>query len=281
MFLDGSPVYELGRPTAAAPWFRLCRDQGFDPEAHLDLDPVLILFRQVVPALARDWHDSPLPFEASGLPAGVVCLATVQAAWERAVATQLDRLKGTGTGDLAASCLDGLPLRAVVFHDDPRRREDFVGTGVDDPLLGVFLHLGASRSRPVTLARATVVSTGGLRWSPWELGGDWVQDGREFRATLAPDDFLRAAGLGREAPRGFPAVFQAAVAAVLRDLEPALEAYRETWPTGVVWHRDPLARYLHHMIVDVRMTAEQAFLILDDGTEVAVAHLVGESVCVP
>jgi len=76
-------------------------------------------------------------------------------------------------------------------------------------------------------------------------------------------------------------VFQAAVAAVLRDLDPALEAYRETWPTGVVWHRDPLARYLHHMIVDVRMTADRAFLILDDGTEVAVAGLVGESVCVP
>jgi hypothetical protein len=278
VFLDGGAVFELGMPAPAGPWFKLCREQGFVPEAHWDLDPALILFRQVVPALARGWQE-PLPFNDLGIPDGVVCLATVQAAWVSAV-NGLSGRKDPMSRQVA-SCFDNLPLRAVVFHDDPSRREDFVGTGVDEPLMGVYLHLGASRSRVVTLSKATVVATGGLKMSPWEMGGEWTEDGREYRGTLRPGAFLWAAGLGRDEPEGFEPAFDEALRSVLGIVDPAVDAYRTAWPTGVLWHRDPLARYLNHMIVDVRMEDGKALLTLDDGTDVAVAELKSGSVCVP
>lgn len=281
IFLDGQAIYDLGMPTPAGAWFKLCRELGYQPEVHWDLDPALILFRQAIPALARNWHENPLPFNELGIPDGVTCLATVQAAWETAIDGLFERMKHNPVGRHVASCFAGLPLRAVVFHDDPSLREDFVGTGVDDPLLGVFLHLGASRSRRVTLSKATLVGTGGLKGSPWMLGGDWTEDGRDFRPTLRPEAFLWAAGLGREAPKDFAASFQETMKGLLETVDPVVEAYRQTYPTGIVWHRDPLARYLNHMIVDVRMEGGQALLILDDGTDIAVAGLKSSSVCVP
>lgn len=279
VFLDGNAVFELGQASPSGAWFKVCREMGYDPEVHWDLDPAIILFRQVVPALARDWRENPLPFNDLGLPEGVVCLASVQAAWETAV-TGLFAKKDAPARQVAA-CFEGLPLRAVVFHDDPSRREDFVGTGVDEPLLGVYLHLGASRSRRVTLSKATVVATGGLKMSPWAMGGEWTEDGRDYRGTLLPEAFLWAAGLGREVPPGFEPAFQEALRSVLGVVDPVVEAYRSAWPTGVVWHRDPFARYLNHMIVDVRMEGGRALLILDDGTDIAVAGLKSGSVCVP
>ncbi|GEM_PF-431619 len=281
IFLDGQLVYELGLPTAGAPWFKLCRELGYEPEAHWDLDPALILFRQAVPALARNLKENPLPFNGLGIPDGVTCLATVQAAWERGVDGLFERMRGEPGGRQVAACFAGLPLRAVVFHDDPSKREDFVGHGVDDPLLGVYLHLGASRSRRVTLSRATLVGTGGLRWSPWELGGEWLEDGREFRATLRPEAFLWAAGMAQTGLESFRPAFQDALASLMKVVDPVVESYRATYPTGVVWHRDPYARYLNHMIVDVRIEEGRALLILDDGTDVAVAGLKSGSVCVP
>jgi hypothetical protein len=275
VFLDGTSIYEIGLPTAGEAWFKVCRELGYEPEVHWDLDPVRILFQQVVPALARGWRENPLPFEGSGVPDGVVCLGIVQAAWEAGVDGLFDHLKGTEAGRQAARCFAGLPLRAIVFHDDPSHREDFVGTGVDEPLLGVYLHLGASRSRTVTLAKATLVGTGGLRWSPWELGGEWAEGGREFRATLRPEAFLWAAGLGRIGPRGFDAAFQEALKNLMAQMNPVVDAYRRTYPAGVTWHRDPYARYLNHMIVDVRLENGQAYLVLDDGTEVGVVNLKG------
>jgi len=281
VFLDGRLVYEVGMPTPGGAWFKACRELGYHPEAHWDLDPALILFRQVLPVLAEGWRENRLPFEGNGVPEDVVCLASVQAAWEAGVEAVGERMQGVPGGQLVADCFDGLPLRAVVLHDDPARREDFVGTGVDEPLMGIFLHLGGSRSRRVTLAKASVVGTGGLRWCPWELGGDWTEDGREFHATLRPEAFLWAAGLSREAPPGFAAAFLDGLKVVLGMVEPVVEAYRATFPTGVVWHRDPLARYLNHMIVDVRMADGRALLILDDGTDIEVAGLKSGSVCVP
>jgi hypothetical protein len=269
VFLDGAAIFELGMATPAEPWFRLCRALGYLPEQHWDLDPVLILFRQALPALARDWREQGLPYDAPGLPAGVVCLATVQTAWDKAVAA----LPGGDPGQRqAAACLRALPLRAVVFHDDPGRREDFVGTGVDDPLLGVFVHFGRSRDRSVTLSKATVNGTGGLRWSPWEAGGEWREQGREWTSTLGPEAFLAAAGLDPAPVPGFKDAFDQALAGLVTELEVAVEACRQAYPAAIPWHRDPRTRYLNHMIVALRARAGRTLLVLDDGSEVALAE---------
>jgi hypothetical protein len=272
VFLDGRPVYELGQPAPARAWYRLVRDQGFDPELHWDLDPALILFRQVVPLLARDWGEQPLPFNELGVPDGVVCLASVQYAWRRGVAHLEEQARGHPAREQAAACLRDLPPRAVVFHDDPAHREDYVGTGMDEPLLGMFLRLGRERGHRITLAKATLDGTGGLRWSPWEPGGAWREEGREFHATRVPRDFLAAAGLDAEPAEGFDQAFRAELAALMKVVEPAVQAYCRACPEGVPWHRDPFTRYLNHMIVDVRLRGGGVHLVLDDGTEVEVVR---------
>jgi len=273
VFLDGVAVFELGMVMPAVGWFRLCRDQGYNPEAHWDLDPAMILFRQVVPALAGEWREHPLPFNEAGLPPGVVCLATVREAWEQGVAALGERLRGHAVGERVAACLKRLPLRAVVFHDDPGRRRDFVGTGMDDPLLGVYLHLGASRATRVTVSKATLNATGGLRWSPWQAGGEWREDGREYHGTLGAEAFLEAAGwTGVALPVGFAETFMVCLDELTRSLDPVVEAYRQTYPAGIPWHRDPLTRYMHRMIVDARHEKGRILLVLDDGTEVVVGR---------
>ena len=266
VFLDGQPVFELGLATPAEPWFRLCRDLGHDPEAHWDLDPALILFRQAVPALAWKWQEHPPPFLDLGIPEGVVCLATVPEAWDQGVA----RLPQRGPGEAqVAACLRALPLRAVVFHDAPGTREDFVGTGVDDPLLGVFVHFGRSRASRVTLSKATLNGTGGLRWSPWAAGGEWREAGRAWEGTQGPEAFLAAASGGLPAP-GFREAFAPAMNGLVEVLDEAVEAYRAAYPAAIPWHRDPTTRYVNHMIVDVKRVRGRAMLVLDDGSEVAV-----------
>jgi len=268
VFLEGGVVYELGMAAPAEPWFRVCREEGYEPERHWDLDPALILFRQVVPALAGNWREQPLPYGPLGVPEGVVCLASVQAAWNKGVALLPERDEGERQ---VAACLRELPLRAVVFHDDPGRREDFLGTGVDDPLLGVFVHFGRSRDRRVTLSKATLNGTGGLRWSPWAAGGEWREEGRAWAGTQGAGAFRAAAGLGGPPCAGFEAAFTLALTGLIRDLDEAVEACRQACPAPIPWHRDPLTRYLNHMIVDVRVKRDRAFLVLDDGSEVRVS----------
>ena len=269
VFLDGGEVFDLGGQTPGEPWFRLCRELGYDPEAHWDLDPALILFRQVIPELARDWREQPLPYGPSGVPEGVVCLASVQEVWNRAVARLPEQKEGER---LVAACLRALPLRAVVFHDHPGHREDFVGTGVDDPLLGVYVHLGRSPAERVILSKATLNGTGGLRWSPWQAGGEWREEGRERTGTLGPEAFLQAAGLRSAPPEGFREAFGLALTALIGDLDEAVEACRQAFPAPIIWHRDPYTRYLNHMIVALRVKGGRAHLVLDDGSEVALAE---------
>lgn len=268
VFLDGKLVFEPGMVTPEASWYRFCQELGYHAEDHWDLDPALILFHQVLPALARDWGEGALPFDELGLPAGVVCLATVREAWNGAVAA----LQRGPEASLLGACFAALPLRAVVFQDDPGRRQDHVGTTVDDPLLGIFLHLGRSRQHRVTLAKAAINDTGGLRWSAWEPGGTWEAEGRAFRATQGPADFLRAAGLGRAVPPGFAAIFQAGIEGLAKVMDPVVEAYRRAYPAGIPWHRDPSARFLERTIVEARTEAGRQVLVLDDGTEVVVAE---------
>lgn len=271
VFLDGRLVFELGMVSPERAWFELCRELGYDPRLHWDWDPALILFRQVLPAMAREWHEHTLPHNHLGVPEGVICLATLQEAFEARV--HLLRKRADQHGDAAeqsvAECFERLPLRAAIFQDDPQRRVDFVGNAVDDPYMGVFLYLGERRETAALISRATLQATGGMKWSPWLPGGDWVNGGREFVMTQGPASFLRAAGLTDRRPEGFFEAFRKGLAFLCQGLEPMVEAYREGYPAGIPWHRDPRTRYLNRMIVDVRM-GDQPVLILDDGSEVKV-----------
>ena len=73
------------------------------------------------------------------------------------------------------------------------------------------------------------------------------------------------------APRpGFKEAFVPALGGLVKVLDAAVEAWRHANPAPIAWHRDPITRYLNHMIVDVRRVQGRALLVLDDGTEVAV-----------
>lgn len=270
VFMDGGEIFELGDAAPGAAWFQVCSELGYDPEAHWDWDPALILFQQVIPVLSADWSELALPYTADGVPEGVVCLATLRTAVaERAAA--LEASAHHAADRLAAEVFRRLPLRAVVFHDDPERRVDFNGNPLDAPFLGVYLHLGDDRAHEAVVSRVTLSSTGGMRWSPWLPGGEWTNSGREFAATLGPRQFLRAAGLPDAAPPGFNEAFQKALQRLCAGVEALTEAYRETCPARIPWHRDPKSRFLNRMVVDVRL-GDETVLILDDGSEVVVAE---------
>jgi hypothetical protein len=268
VFLDGAEIYELGMASPAGPWFQLCRELGFAAERHWDWDPALVLFRQVIPALTQDWHEVSLPYTDQGFPEGVLCLGTLRRAWQERVSL-LPHKGESEARALVAELFRLLPLRSVTFSDDPDRRVDYLGNPLDAPYLGEYLHFGPSREAGVMVCRMTLLGTGGMKWSPWLPGGAWSTEGREFRATLGPETFLRAAGLHRDLPRGFAEAFRTTLAQVCAHLEPYLEAYRQALPTGVKWHRDPRSRYLDRSIVDVRL-GEETVLVLDDGSELAV-----------
>lgn len=269
VFMDGAEIFELGEASPSVAWFQVCRELGYDPEAHWDWDPALILFQQVIPALTKDWSELELPYTELGVPEGVICLATLR----EALSARASSLAAAHTEAerLAAETFVRLPLRAVVFHDDPERRVDFVGNPLDAPYMGVYLHLGPDREHEALISRVTLSSTGGMRWSPWLPGGEWTNSGREFAASMGARHFLRAAGLPDAPPPGFNEAFQKAFQRICADLEPLTETYREAWPAGIPWHRDPKNRFLNRMVVDVRL-GEETVLVLDDGSEVVVAE---------
>jgi hypothetical protein len=269
VFLDGAQIYSHGDVSPAKAWFELCREQGYTPEQHWDLDPALILFKQVIPKLGADWHEIELPYTDAGVPDGVVCLSTIRQALEERNAVfrhhPLNRSQA-----IAADLVGHLPLRAIVFHDDPERRVDFVGNALDDAYLGVYLHFGYDPLSQVILSRVTLSSTGGMRWSPWLPGGAWSNQGREFAATQSAKEFWRAARMEGQAPDDFEEIFRSVYPEICEYLEPFIEVYRESYPAGIPWHRDPRSRYLNRMIVDVRMDEHSTVLIFDDGSEVVV-----------
>lgn len=269
VFLDGKLVFELGMATPELAWYQLCQELGYRAEEHWDLDPALILFRQALPALTRGWHEQSLPFNDLGIPDGVICLATVRAGWEKEVQASAPTADDEAQA-LVTACLTALPLRAVVFHDDPDQRQDYLGTAVDDPLLGVFLQFGRSPDNPATLAKATLNASGGKKWSPWELGGAWEAKGKEFRATQEPADFLKAAGLRGPVPAGWPEAFAARLSGLVKLMDPVVEEYRCVVPVRIPWHRDALTRFLNHMIVSVQARGDRHLLVLDDGSELVV-----------
>lgn len=272
IFLDGERIFDLGEASPAEPWFRVCQELGFDAEAHWDLDPTLILFHQVLPRMAEGWHEAPLPYSEEGVPEGVVSLAKLKQVWDEGLEVLRQRTHGEPMAELAVACFERLPLRAVVFHDDHRKRTDYMGNGLDEPFLGVFLRLGASNARRVTVAKATLMGAGGLKWSPWRPGGDWKEDGRDFLATRGAESFLRASGLGEHPPAGFREAFDHALEVLTRGLDPVVEAYRNAYPATIPWHRDKDTRYLQRNIIQSRKEGGQTVLTLDDGTELVVVE---------
>ncbi|HEY3399940.1 MAG TPA: hypothetical protein VGK03_04855 [Geothrix sp.] len=253
IFLDGRSIY---LPGAAAPdraWFDLCRELGYEPAHHWDWDPALILFHQVLPALAADWHEPPLDLDAQGLPEGILSLAGLRQTFAEAVSDLRRECLGP-VGAKVAETFEWLPLRAVVFHDDAQLPLDFEGAG---PCGRVSLWLGIHRDRAVAIDGP---APGGTDQRHWVAGGSG--------ALPAVEAFLNAAGLDLEPPKGFEAVFKSALWHLCHRLEVPLDAYRRTYPVGIPWHHDQRERLLGRTIVDVR-AGDPPMLVLDDGTEVA------------
>lgn len=253
VFLDGRSIF---RPGALAPeraWFDLCRELGYDPARHWDWDPALILFHQVVPALAVDWHEPPLDLDAQGLPVGVLSLAGLRQAFAEAVS----ELRSDGAGPVGAKVaetFEWLPLRAVVFHDDAQLPLDFEGNG---PCGRASLWLGIHHERAVVLDGPAPAGAGPRAWVLASTGD-----------LPAAGAFLLAAGLDPIPPKGFDAALASALERLCHRLEGPLDAYRRTYPVGIPWQRDPRERLLGRTIVDLR-PGDPPMLVLDDGTEVA------------
>jgi len=271
VFLDGAEIFEWGDPSPSKEWFALCHQLGYEPTQHWDWDPALILFQQVLPELAIQWRHVPLPYGPAGVPAGVTSLATLR----MSLADWVSRLRHPNPNpidELMALLFGKLPLRAVILHDDPESRLDFVGNPLDAPYMGEFLYLGENRATAVVLSRMTFSGTGGMRWSPWLPAGEWSEQGREFAATQGARDFLRAAGLPEFMPEGFEHAFKRTLENLGRFMEPLVEAYLETCGTGIAWHRDPKNRYVNHMVVGARIEKGQTILVLDDHSELVVTE---------
>jgi hypothetical protein len=252
LFLDGRSIFLPGAAAPERAWFNLCRELGYEPARHWDWDPALILFQQVVPALAADWHQPPMALNAQGLPEGVVSLAGLRQTFAEAVAG-LRRDRPAPVAAKVAETFEWLPLRAVVFHDDAQLPLDFEGTG---PCGRVSLWLGIHHERPVVIEGQ----------SPTPISHGWMAEGSVGRPTS--EVFLHAAGLDPEPPKGFEAALQAALERLCHWMEAPLDAYRRTYPVGISWHHGRRERLLGRTIVDVR-PGHPSRLVLDDGTEVA------------
>jgi hypothetical protein len=251
-FLDGRITYQPGMSGPTRHWFDLCRELGYEPSSHWDWDPALILFQQVVPAMATDWREVPLAFNHLGLPSGVLSLAGLRQTFAEAV-SELRKAHPGPTGAKVAEVFEWLPLRAVVFHDDAQLPLDFDGTG---PCGRVALWLGIHREHPVVLEGQSPSGP---------LPHRWVTRGQEGELELEP--FFLAAGLEPEMTRSFRPAFTAALEHLCRILEDPLDAYRQTYPVGIPWHQNLRARLLGRTIVEVR-EGDPSRLVLDDGTEV-------------
>jgi hypothetical protein len=254
LFLDGRSIFLPGAVVPGRPWFDLCRELGYEPARHWDWDPALILFQQVVPALAVDWHEPPMALNAQGLPEGVLSLAGLRQTFAEAVA-ELRQEHLDPVGAKVAETFEWLPLRAVVFHDDAQLPLDFEGIG---PCGRVSLWLGIHRDHPVVLEGQSPAGP---------VPRKWVCEGHDDQPSSAA--FLLAAGLDPELPKGFESALQSALGRLCHQMEDPLDAYRRTYPVGISWHHGRRERLLGRTIVDVR-PGDPPLLILDDGTEVAI-----------
>ena len=253
LFLDGRSVFLPGCPAPGRAWFDLCRELGYEPTQHWDWDPAMILFQQVIPALAADWHEPPLLLNAQGMPEGVLSLAGLRQTFAEAVAALRQKHLGPVEAKVAET-FEWLPLRAVVFHDDSQVPLDFEGIG---PCGRVSLCLGIHPERPVLLEGQSPAHPAS-RWSA-----------RTPHGPLSPDAFLLAAGLDPEPPKGYEAALQSALEGLCQQMEDPLDAYRRTYPVGIPWHHGRRERLVGRTIVDVR-PGDPPMLILDDGSAVPI-----------
>jgi hypothetical protein len=254
LFLDGRSFFLPGAAAPSGAWFDLCRELGYEPARHWDWDPALILFQQVVPALAADWHEPPMALNALGVPEGVLSLAGLRQTFAEAVAG-LRREHPGPVGAKVAETFEWLPLRAVAFHDDAQLPLDFDGAG---PCGLVSLWIGIHRDRAVVLEGRSPATSVPRRWFVEDLGD-----------RLPSEAFLLAAGLDPEPPKGFEAALQSALNRLCHRMEGPIDAYRRTYPVGISWHHGRRERLLGRTIVDVH-AGSPPMLILDDGTEVAI-----------
>lgn len=270
VLLDGALIYASGDPMPLAAWFAVCREGGYRPRFDWDRDPVTILFREVLPALAEAWTEFPLPYEDGGMPSGVESLAGLQAV-HGIFAASLQGASPEGAAAQVAAMFAGLPLRAVVLHDRAEERVDYLGNALDEAYVGVDLILGTDPARAVRLGKVSLSSTGGMRWSPWLTGGRWANGGREFVAEEHAKDFLRASGLEAEPVEGFQAAFDGAIRAYATAMEGAVARYLAVYPAVIPWHHDLGNQYLHHAVVKAEASGEGLLLTFDNGLRARVA----------
>lgn len=268
--LDESLIYEDGDIMPAPDWFQLCREGGYRPRIHWDKDPVTILFREVLPAMTTSWTGIELPYEEGGFPEGVVSLVTLQDAHEAFRSRLPDTPNGSAASHVAAM-FARVRLRAVVLHDRPEQRVDYLGNSLDESYLGIDLMFGGSRGTAARLSKVSLASTGGMRWSPWLPGGHWANDGREFGATQGASDFMRASGVVMEINADFNEAFNDLVTAYAAAMDPVVESYRAAYPVGIPWNHDLFNQYLNHPVVKAEMSGDDLMLTFDNGLKALAA----------
>ncbi len=237
VLLDAALIYKSGDVMPGAEWFNVCREGGYQPRSDWDRDPVMILFHSILPAMAAKWTEFPLPYDEGGFPDGVVSLASLQQVHQAFVARLRQASASDATAQVAAMFAE-LPLRAVVLHDRPEQRVDYLGKALDEAYVGIDLILGNHAEAPARLGKVSFSSTGGLRWSPWLPGGRWANDGREFIAGEKAADFLRASGLAMEPMAGFDEAFNILIENYAVFMDEAVERYLAVYPAAIPWHHD-------------------------------------------
>lgn len=264
VLLDGKLTYESGDGMPSAEWFDVCREGGYRSRFDWDQDPVTILFHGILPAMAEKWTEFPLPYEEDAFPEGVDSLATLQE-FHKAFIARLAEANATGAAEQVAEMFMQLPLRAVVLHDRPEQRVDYLGNTLDEAYVGIELVLGNKPDCPVHLGKVSLSSTGGMRWSPWLTGGHWANDGREFVARENVTDYLRASGLRIEPQEGFEAAFDTLINGYASFMDDAVERYVAIYPAAIPWHHDLGNQYLQHWVVRTEQAGKGLVLTFDNG----------------
>lgn len=264
ILLDAVLIYKSGDVMPSVEWFNVCREGGYRPRFDWDRDPVMILFHGILPAMAEKWTEFPLPYEEGGFPEGVVSLATLQEAHAAFIA-RLGTASATGAAAQIAEVFAKLPLRAVVLHDRPEQRVDYLGNALDEAYVGIDLILGNQPDASVRLRKVSLASTGGMRWSPWLPGGRWANDGREFVAAETAADFLRASGLAMEPMTDFEKAFDILIENYATFMNETVERYLAVYPAGIPWHHDLGNQYEQRSVVKTEQAGKGLVLTFDNG----------------
>ena len=271
VMLDGTLIYKSGEAMPTAEWFSLCEEGGYRARFDWDRDPVTILFQDVLSAMAEKWTEFPLPCGEDGFPECVVSLATLQDG-HAAFISHLGEVYAKGPEGQVAQMFTHLPLRAVVLHDRPEQRVDYLGNALDEAYVGIDLILGNDPEIPARLGKVSLSSTGGMRWSPWLPGGRWANEGREFVASEKGSDFLRASGLSMQPMEGFEDAFGTLIKSYAAFMEESVARYLSVYPAAIPWHHDLRNQYLHHSVAKAEQECGDLILTFDNGLKALVLN---------